>query len=288
MVKFKTVIKKTWVFAAAAALIAGSSTVMAFTLENNVPKSASENVVPVTTAVNANIQVQTPKSEAAPEYSVIDRSKSAYDLKDDIVNKLKLQKDMTPEKIEENCKRIISNMIPGEKDITAGKAAAYAADILKKAYGVNFKGYTANATFSRNPIPYYDGWTVIFHAPQETRYTKRYCASVDSVTGKMLDASCFDTGYGTEISKDLDDPAWKDKAEQLISVLVSENVSITGSKVVRATPETGVTVVCELSDGSAFATRLTGENKEAAMYICFTNGYDGSLDDKPVTGNGVG
>lgn len=81
---------------------------------------------------------------------------------------------------------------------------------------------------------------------------------------------------------------WKDKAEQAISVFIPENVSITSSKVLSATPETGVTVVCELSDGTAYAVRLIGENKEATVYIYFPNGYDGSLDYKPVTEKGLG
>ncbi|WP_088187343.1 hypothetical protein [Desulfosporosinus sp. FKA] len=55
-----------------------------------------------------------------------------------------------------------------------------------------------------------------------------------------------------------------------------------------ATPKTGVSVVCQLSDGSACAVRLTGDNKEAAAYRYFPNGYDGSWDYHPVTANGVG
>ncbi|MCB8814333.1 hypothetical protein [Desulfosporosinus shakirovi] len=67
-----------------------------------------------------------------------------------------------------------------------------------------------------------------------------------------------------------------------------EEVSITSSKVIYATPETGVMVVSELSNGSACAVLLTGENKEVAVYIFFPNGYDGSLDLKPITENAVG
>jgi len=47
-------------------------------------------------------------------------------------------------------------------------------------------------------------------------------------------------------------------------------------------------VVSELSDGSACAVRLSGENKEAVAYQYFPNGYDGSWDYHPVTSNGVG
>ena len=44
---------------------------------------------------------------------------------------------------------------------------------------------------------------------------------------------------------------------------IPENVSITSSKVVAATPLIGVMVVSELSDGSACAVRLSGENKSS-------------------------
>lgn len=100
--------------------------------------------------------------------------------------------------------------------------------------------------------------------------------------------SSYDLSYEIEISKNLKDPMWKDKAEQAISVFIPENVSITSSKVLSATPETGVTVVCELSNGTTYAVRLIGENKEATVYVYFPNGYDGSLDYKPVTEKGLG
>ncbi|MEL7565821.1 MAG: hypothetical protein AAGU27_13150 [Dehalobacterium sp.] len=294
MSKFKTLVSKTWIFIAAAAIIAGSSSAMAFALNNSVPESASANIVPFTAAIQENIQNQAPNTEVTGEYSVTDLSKSVHEQKDIIIDKLNRIEGITPEQVEEKCNAIISNMIPGEKDISAQQAAAYAAGILKKAYKVDFTGYTAEASFSRSSFPNSDSWTVMFRSPEAARNDeqrwagKTYYASVDSVNGIMLNAGSCDFDYTEENNKNLQDPQWKNKAEQLISALMPEDVSITGSKVVWATPETGVTVVCELSDGSACAVRLTGKNKEAAAYIYFPNGYDGSLDYKPLKDHGVG
>ncbi len=288
MSKLRSIISKTWVFAAAAALVVGSSSAMAFTLNNNVPESASANAVSTTQVLKNSGQVQPAAAEPAG-YTVVDLSKSGLDSERKAALKTKLDKSgMTPEQIEKEYNTIIANMTPGEKDISAEQAAAFAADILEKAYGVDFTGYTAEASFSRNPVPYTDNWTVIFHAPQETQNTKRYLASVNSVDGTMLDASSYDLSYQEENSRDLQNPEWKDMAVQKILKLLPENVSIASSKVVSATTAGGVSVVCELSDSSAMGVRLTGENKEAAAYIYFPNGYDGSLDIKPVTEKGVG
>lgn len=115
-----------------------------------------------------------------------------------------------------------------------------------------------------------------------------YIISVNSVTGSMLDASVYDLTYTEDNSQNVQDPTWKATDEADIAKLIPKNVSITGSKVVAATPLISVMVVSELSDGSACAVRLSGANKEAAAYQYFPNGYDGSWDYHPVTGNGVG
>lgn len=293
MTKFKTTINKTWIFAAATALIIGSSSVMAFALNNNVPENAKGNVIPYTAAANQNIQNQTSQIEVKAEYTVIDLSKNRTVNEDKIKTKLSMTKGITPEQIEEKYNQIIANMTPSEKDISAEQAAACAADLLKKAYKVDFTGYTAEASFFRNPIPNSSNWIVMFKAPQEVKDVeqeriKSYVASVDSVNGAMLDASFYDYAYEEVISKDLNSPAWKEKAEEKVLIFIPENLSIVNSKVVMATPETGVTVVCELSDGTAYAVRLIGDNKDAAVYVYFPNGYDGSMDYKPVIENALG
>lgn len=295
MLKIKTLFKKTWIFVAAAAAIAGSSYAMAYALNDNTAEIASVNSTPLATVSDGIAQTQAPETEITAEYSVTDLSKNASGQRDLIIDKLKTVKDITPEEIEKRYNEIIAMMTPADKDISAEQAAAYAADILKKAYKVDFTGYTAQASFSKNPLPNTDNWTVIFHAPKEEANSKRYIASVDSVNGKMLDAGCYnldfreDAGISPEdISENLDAPQWLVKAEQAISVLMPENVSINGSRVVFASRNVGVTTVCELSDGSAIAVRLMGKSMEAAAYIYFPNGYDGSLDSKPLSENGVG
>ncbi len=292
MFKIKTLASKSWIFVSAAVIIVGSSSAMAFTLNNNVPESASANIAPSTAAIKENIQTQASKAAITANYTIVDRSKSWLDDEQKKVLKDKLSnikgKGITPQQIEEKYNEIISNMIPGEKDMSAEQAAAYAVAILQKAYGVDLTGYTAEATFSRNLVPNSDNWEVIFHAPQETESTKRYYVSVDSVDGTMLNAGCYTLDYTEENSKDLGNTNWKDKAAQEISKLMPENVSITDSKVVCTVPLKGAMVVCELSDGSAYAVNIAGENKEAIAYQYFPDGYDGSWDYHPVTADGVG
>lgn len=282
MKKLKEIMSKTWIFVAGVVLIIGSSSAMAYALDRNVPESASA----ISAAMNTK---ETSKSTSistgvTAEYSVIDLSKNTHELQKHIKEKLGMTKGITPEQIEEKQKSIIANLTPGAKDISAEQAAAYAADILKKAYNVDFKGYTAKASFSRNQLPNSDNWTVMFDSPEEAQKKdqkpteKFYVATVNSVNGTMQDASYFDPAYSPYINKNLKDPAWMEKAEQDISAILPENVTIKSSKVISAIPEDGVTVISTLSDGSACSVRLTGENKEAASYIFFPNGYDGSLD----------
>ena len=292
MKKLNQIVTKTWIFVAGVVLIVGSSSAMAYALDRNVPASATANVV--TANVKETINSSSLGTGVTAEYSVTDLSKTGPARGDQIRAKLSMIKDITPEQIEEKYNTIISNLTPGAKDISAEQAAAYAANILEKAYKVDFKGYTAEASFSRNPIPNSDNWTIIFHSPEETqnkdqkRTAKSYIASVNSVNGTMQDASFFDPVYTTYINKNLKDPVWKEKAEQAISAILPKNVSISSSRVISAIPEGGVTVVTELSDGSACSVRLTGENKEAVAYIFFPNGYDGSLDFNPATDKAVG
>jgi len=288
MIKMKTLIGKVWVFAAAAAIIIGSSSAMAFALNSSIPESGTANAAPLT-ASGENMQAKSLKTDAA-EYTVVDTLKSNSDsaTKDLIYNKLKLN-GFTKEQSDEKYREIIANMTPGEKDLTAEQAAAYAADIVKKAYGVDLTGYTAEASFSRNPaVPNSDNWGVFFHTPQENDSSIRYYASVDSVSGTLLDAGSYSMDYREENNKNLDDPAWVDTAVRDIKKLIPENVSVISSRVVSATKEGGVSIVCQLSDSSAFAVRLTGENKDAAAYQYFPDGYDGSWDYHKPDPNGVG
>ncbi|GBF33682.1 hypothetical protein DCCM_2788 [Desulfocucumis palustris] len=288
MSKIKKLFHKTWIFVTAVAVIVGSSSAMVYALNTNIPEKTAANKASITAAaVNESIQTQASKAQITAEYTVIDRSKqkpNVEELKADISAKA----GMTPEKVEEAYRTVLANMIPGPKDMSAEQAAAYAATMVKKLYGADLTGYTAVVSFSRNPMPNSDNWGVIFHAPKETDSSTRYSASVDSVNGKMLDASCYNLDFREKTNKNLQDPQWKNKAIEVVSKLLPANVSIRSSKVVFTHTHAGVSTVCELSDGSAFAVRIEGENKEAVNIQYFPNGYDGSWDFHPVTGNGVG
>lgn len=285
-------VKKIWIYGATAGIIIASSSTMAYALNNNIPENASASVVSSANVPKANNQTPASNVKITAEYKVVDQSQITPDLertKALLTDKLSASgKDITPEQVEEKSKVFLANTIPGDKDISAEQAAAYAAAILQKAYGVNFTDYTADTSFSRSTVPNSDNWTVIFHAPNEDKSSKRYLATVNSVSGSILNASLYDFTNSEVDSKNVQDPEWMKTAEADIAKLIPENVSITSSKVVAATPLIGVMVVSELSDGSACAVRLSGENKEAAAYQYFPNGYDGSWDYHPVTANGVG
>lgn len=288
MSKIKTHMNKVWILAAGAAIITASSATMAFALDNNIPENASTNVVSYANVSKENSQTQAANVKITSEYKVVDLSKQVdiTQLKDELTHKL--VKGATPEQIDEKAKAILANMVPGDKDITADQAAAYAAALLEKAYGVDLTGYTAEASFARNPVPGNDNWGVVFHAPKGDDNSKRYLASVNSVNGTMNDLVYSDPSYRVGNNQNLQDPSWKTTAEADVAKLMPENVSITGSKVVAATPEAGVSIVSELSNGSAYAVRLTGEDKEAAAIGYFPNGYDGSWDFNPVAANARG
>ena len=290
MFKFIPLAKRVWIYGAAAGIIIASSSTMAYALNNNIPENASANVVSSANVLKENNQTPASNVKITAEYNVVDLSKSTPNSEHAkaLLQKLSIGKDITPEQVEEKYKLYLANTIPGAKDISAEQASAYAVAILKKAYGVNFTGYTAEASFSRSSVPNSDNWTVIFHATNEDKSSKRYLASINSVSGSMLNASEYDFTDSEVDSKNVQDPEWMKTAEADIAKLIPENISITSSKVVAATPLIGVMVVSELSDGSACAVRLSGENKEAVAYEYFPNGYDGSWDYHPVTANGVG
>jgi len=304
------IFKKTWVIGAAVALIVGSTSVMAFALNNNIPENATSNVAASVKAeivssqdsdvignVAASVKPEIVSSQdsdvivkKAPVYIVVDRTKQLGDLaqlKDKIKEDLNNKAGMTPEKVDQGVKDAIASMTPGEKDMTADQAAAYCADIVQQAYGIDLTGLTAEASFSKNPLPYSDNWEVIFRVPNQVDSSVRYYASINSVTGAMLDAGSYDCTYREEHNTDLSNPDWLATAVKDISAILPAHVTITSSKVVSASAF-GVTVVCNLSDGSACAVRLTGENKTAAAYTTFQNGYDGSLAPIPATAEGVG
>ena len=70
--------------------------------------------------------------------------------------------------------------------------------------------------------------------------------------------------------------------EKSINDLIAMNLVLVGhtsEQVIETNPIYGVTVLCELSYGSAHVIILYGENKEITTYCVFSNGYDGSFDN---------
>jgi hypothetical protein len=270
MSKFKKVAGKTWVFAAATAVIVGSSSTMAFALNQN---AYSATAVP-----SATKHVQTPSNppQASGGYTVVDESKTRPSQPPtDFVNNLDNQ-GLTTQQIDEKYHEMIARNTPSSKDMSAQQAAAYAAAILKQAYGVNFKGYTAMVIFQNPQVPNSAQWSVTFYAPNGVNDTKRYSCSVNSVTGTIFTADAYNLSPKQELSYNLSDSSWKTTADRDISKLLPKNVSVTSSKVIDTSQWAGVSVVSNLSNGAAFAVRLSGKDKFADAYQYFPNGYDGS------------
>lgn len=290
MVKMISHVKRLWIYGAAAVMIIASSSTMVYALNDNIPANASAKAPAAAAAARNSDPAQASAPQITAGYNLVDLSKNFPDSEraQALKEKLKLNKNLTPEQIEEKYQSIIANTIPGDKDISAEQAAAYGAEILAKAYKVDFTGYTAEASFARNSLPNSDDWTVIFHTSNADKSAKRYLVTVNSVSGALLNAGCYDFTYREVSTPNPRDPVWEKKAIEDISRLLPENISIISSKVIAATTEYGVSVVSSLSDGSAFAVRLEGEDKEAAAYQYFPSGYDGSWDLNPVTTGGVG
>jgi len=168
---------------------------------------------------------------------------------------------------------------PGTKDISGKQAATYASASIKKVYGVDLKGYTAEPGFERLNIPNSDVWAVEFKDPKNIQVG--YLVKVNSVSGELSDIS-LRMDYGVtdlNLNKNMNDPSWKQKAVKDVSALLPSTVSVKNSKVISKNTIYGVKVLCELSDGSAQVICLYGENKEVTGYYVFSNGYDGSFDN---------
>lgn len=285
MKRLRELVKKTWVYVIAAALITGSSSAMALVLSSNVTAKAASNVVPISNITKTSIQPQNTNIKANSEYSLIDLSKNVYNNKEKLKEKLKLQKGLTEEQIESQCNSILSAQVPGDKDISAEQAAASSAAVISKAFGEELSGYTAEASFMRSTVPNSDMWSVIFHPANENiNFSKAYIADINSVTGTVVNATfTTDSSASVSTSTNLSDPAWTEKAKQSVSALLPKDVSISSSSVVASGKDVGVTVICNLSNGSAYAVRVAGENKDVKMYLFFPNGYDGSFDKVPDT-----
>jgi hypothetical protein len=276
MTKFKTMIKKGWVVFATVALIGGSAGAMALTLGQNPSVYAAQNVAPIIDTVKVNDKDQITKNQEQAAYTLVDKSKTTSNYEENIKAKL-TTKGITGAQLEKETKDVMAYLTPGTKDISEEQAVAYAAALIKKAYGVDLKGYTAEPSFAKINLPNSNVWAVEFKDPKNIQVG--YLAKVNSVSGKLNDLS-LRLDYSKPYNKNLDmnDPSWKQKAVEDVSALLPSTVSVINSKVITTSPIYGVTVLCKLSDGSDYVIFLYGESKEATGYYVFANGYDGSFD----------
>ncbi|CAG7644975.1 hypothetical protein ACFQI7_25115 [Paenibacillus allorhizosphaerae] len=286
MVKVNKTMNKVWVFSVAAALIAGSGVTMNFILSNKTFAETGKQVIEYQPDPLQKT-VETPgKTEAKAEYTVIDQSKSFT--KDELMDSPKV-KGLSPEAKEQWVDGIQSTYIPGDKDLSAEQAAAYGAAVLKKSFAANLSGYTARAMFLGGSLPGTDTWTISFDPASSsgqpngstTAAAKSFNVYMNAVSGTIMNASAFDgSSVSTPKKADVNDPAWRETAEQAVAVLLPKNISIVNSKVVSSqSPNFGVPVLCELSNGTAYVVGISGESKDVVNLYFFQDGYDGSLEN---------
>lgn len=278
--KLLKTVKKVWVLPVAAALIAGSGLTMNFILSSKSFAETGSETVPIQQQQTSFVQPEAKPAatEAAPEYTVIDQSETFT--RDKLAESLKI-KGAPEAELDSRVDEIQSTYVPGEKDITAEQAAAYSAGMLKKAFAASLDGYTARAGFLRGSLPGSDTWTVWFDPadPSASSGQRSYMVFLNSVNGTIINASSSDDLSALK-NADLNDPEWREKAEQAVTALLPQNVSIRSSQVTAWDGLViGVPVLCELSDGSAYMVGLAGDDKQVANLYFFQNGYDGSLDN---------
>lgn len=283
MSSFKRVIGKTWVFGAAAIILAGSSLTMAFTF--------GQGAHTTTTALHSSVKhIQTasipPKSSLG--YTVINESKQfpvhppaflVYELTGFTTQQ---QINQNKQLIEQKYRAWIANHTPSVIDMSAQQAAACAAAVVEKAYGLNLKGYIAKAEFAKLTYINSRQWDVEFYNPKVGRKKVNYQCAIDAVTGSLIDlyannAGNTNSGNGKfPAVTNTHDPAWvMPLAKQDVSKILPKHVSITSTRVV-AHKNGFVYLVTKLSDGSAIGISLKLDNKFAYWYHVFPNGYDGS------------
>ncbi|CAG7638001.1 hypothetical protein PAESOLCIP111_03902 [Paenibacillus solanacearum] len=288
MAKINKTMNKVWVLGVAVVLVAGSGITMNFVLSSKsfaeTGKQVIEQYKPEDTV--PALGASGPK-EAKTEYTVIDQSKSLT--KDELMNSPKVQ-GLSPDEKKTWVDGVEATYIPSDKDLSAEQAAAYGAAVLKQSFAANLSGYTARAMFLRGALPGTDTWTVSFDPADSSGQAsgspaataKSYHVYMNAVSGTVINASAFDetTSESAPKKADTSDPAWRDKAEQAVAVLLPRNLSIVSSKVVTTeNPRFGVPVLCELSNGAAYVVGISTESKEVINLYFFQNGYDGSLEN---------
>ncbi|GIP22023.1 hypothetical protein [Paenibacillus sp. J22TS3] len=272
--------KNLWVLVAAGLMIIGGGFALVVALNHGLPDNAklnAENVKMESTPTKAN--AVTPGG-----YTLIDKSKDTPE--EEKSYKLFLKQanpGHTQEQIDEEYNRLWAHKTPGDKDMTAAQAATYAVDILKKFYAIDLTGYTVTAKFSGGWTSK-DVWDFSITKPRRSDKTRSYSVSVDSVTGSLMDMYWGTAAVIKVENKNLGDRAWIKAAVKQVTRLLPEHVTVTGSKGLIGNSETGVAVLCELSDGSDSVVLVQGPKRELKYYQHFPSGYDGSWEQAAADG----
>jgi len=277
----KSLSKNLWVLVAAGLMIIGGGLALVVALNHGLPDNAklnAENVKMESTPTKAN--AVTPGG-----YTLIDKSKDTPE--EEKSYKLYLKQanpGHTQEQIDEEYNRLWADKTPGDKDMTAAQAATYAVDILKKFYAIDLTGYTVEANFQRAFASKYDIWYFTIGKPRSSDKTRVYHVSVDSVTGSLMDMYWGTAAVIKVENKNLGDRAWIKAAVKQVTRLLPEHVTVTGSRGLIGNSETGVAVLCELSDGSDSVVLVQGPKRELKYYQHFPSGYDGSWEQPAADG----
>lgn len=297
MTKFKTILKKGWVFVVAGALIVGSASAMAAMLDVERQAIPSPTIIvdetvatdlDTTTSPEAAPSDPATTEEVKPSYELVDQPQQMDEFSKAVREKLSYDKKLTPEEIEKKIEEAIAKMTPTDKDISAEAAAEISAKALLEIFGADLNGTKATASYYQYDLPYSDSWTVSFEpADKENSDSLCYSVLVDSVSGKVMVADGYRWGR-EEKNTDIDSRDFTALAEGYVTTMLKDGVTVTSSSVKDLHTETGVMVLLELSNGKAYAVRLAGSEKKVYYVTYFANGYDGSLEKKPIDPNAVG
>lgn len=273
MSELKKNVNKFWVFGAAAATIVGSASLLGIAMNQNAFAATTMH-----SAVKHNQSVANPP-ESSDGYTVINESANIPSQPTPLLLfEWKSEGITTQQQIDQKYHEWIAKHTAGATDMSAQQAAAYAAPIVKNAYNLNLKGYTAKAQFQADRFPNSSDWVVTFVPPSgSTGIAEDYNCFINGVTGSFMDME-VDMPLTAESTTNVNYPSWViPTAKQDISKFLPKNVSITSTKIVGH--KTGfLYIVSNLSNGSAFGVALSEQTKFAFWYHAFPNGYDGFWD----------
>jgi hypothetical protein len=289
MKNIKTFVSKTWVLVAATALITGSSGLMAFSLSRNIKPTLSAAVATPIPYATGSYQSPLNKTLAAAEYDLIEYSKFSLTEKQKIKEQISKLNGFTGDELTKMYDDTLERFTPKAADMPSVQAAALASEVAKKIFGLTgFKGYTAKVFYIPAELPASTTWLVNFIPPagssNKESFDKSWSIKLDSVTGTVFYACGSRHSSTAESNSLLKDSFSQEKAAQVIALLLPPSVAIKESQVIKPPSQTGLTVLYELSDGSAYSYSIDVINQnpkkltELETYTFFPTGYDGSLD----------